>query len=331
MKTKIVYCLVSDSKDYYYEQLLISLCSLRKHNPLAYVEVVCDYLTYATLRDNRSTIYDYNVHVIPVESPKDWGKKERSRYLKTNLRNLTQGNYLYIDTDTVICSSLDFVDEYDFEIAAVEDGHVDRIIPKRVECRYPSEYWIWENAAKANINIAGLWQFNSGIMYVKDTDNTHLFYDKWFELYTSLLVYGVNIDQLSLMLANKELGDVIVHLAPIMNCQIITDEGIRLLQGACIVHWFSNKDAYLLNSPWIMDPIKCTGMISIPISYIIDDPYSFFQKKSKVVIGDSASLLDTPSLIVAYKYSHKAFLFFAAILDAYVRVKRNIHKIISFV
>ena len=36
--------------------------------------------------------------------------RERSRSLKTNLRHIVSGDYLFIDTDTIITGDLSFVD-----------------------------------------------------------------------------------------------------------------------------------------------------------------------------------------------------------------------------
>lgn len=329
MKTKVVYCLVSNDSDYYYEQLLISLCSFRKHNPSAQVEVICDESTFATLKGTRATIYEYNVNVVSVETPVNWKNWERSRYLKTNLRKLTQGDFLYIDTDTIISSALDFIDDFTFEISAVLESHLDRPLPPCSKCQHLSEGWMWGEAKKANLDIAGMWHFNSGVMYVKDTKNTHDLYAKWSETYSALLRQNIKFDQLSLLLSNHEMCNIIVPLDPKLNCQITEEKGRALLSNAKIIHWFTGRPTILLPSPWIMDPIKETGRINVCIQKIIDDPYSFFKDESYVVKGDKASLISTPSLYGAYKYSPKVFKAFASLLDAYVRTKINIHKWIS--
>lgn len=330
MKTKIVYCLVSDASDYYYEQLLISLCSLRKHNPEAIVEVVCDEGTYATLKGNRSTINDFNVRVIPILTPQEWGKIERSRYLKTNLRKLTQGDYLFIDTDTVICSSLEFIDNFTSDIAAVYDSHVEHPLPKSTQCKYRTERWIWNEARNLGVGIIGLWHFNSGVMYVKDTTKAHQLYEKWFDHYQEQLKYGVIIDQLPLLLSNWEMNNIIFPLEWKMNCQVSLG-GIRHnVHSANIIHYFPKHKITLLSSPWILDPIKESGKINVSIRYnIIDNPYTFFNEDSTIAVGAAASILNTPSLLIAYKYSRKVFNIFALLLDAYVRTKRKVHQMIS--
>lgn len=328
MKTKIVYCLVSDNEDYYYEQLLISLCSLRKHNPDVIVEVFCDKDTFGTLKGKRSSIYDYNINVIPVEAPSEWPKLEKSRYLKTNLRKLTKGDYLYIDTDTVICSSLDFIDKIAFDIAAVRDYHVDRPLPKFSRCRYENERWIWKEARKSNIDIEGFWQFNSGVMFVRDVPKSYELYSKWAEYYSKLLNCGVKVDQLSLLLSNGEMNNVISKFDTKMNCQVWFADGRKYIEDAAIIHYFPGKRKTLLSSPWIMDPIKETGRINSSVQRIIDCPKDFFKDAKKVVTKDEARLLDTPSLLEAFVACRKVFNVWMKVLNAYLCTKKRLANMI---
>lgn len=329
MKTKIVYCLVSNSKDYYYEQLLISLCSLRKHNPDVTVEVVCDRDTYDTLKDNRSGIYDCNIKVNTVETPKEWGNWERSRYIKTNLRNLTKGDYLFVDTDTVICSSLECIDDIKYDVAAVRDSHVERPLPKITQCQHDTEFWIWGQAQKAKVDIEGLWHNNSGVMYVKDTPKAYELYSKWADNYTKMLAHGAKVDQLPLLLSNHEMEDIIAPLDPRLNCQVAFDEGRTMVQEAKIIHYFPGQKKTLLASPWILDPIKETGKIPVTIQRIIDNPQTFFDKMSMVVEGDSASLIETRYLLEASRTCPKAFNIFVYMLNRYLSIKKKFLKKMS--
>lgn len=330
MNTKIVYCLVSNDQDYFYEQLLISVCSLRKHNPHAFVEVICDYDTCNTLQGNRGGIYAYDVHIKTVETPKNWNNWEKSRYIKTNIRRLTQGDFLFIDTDTIVCSELEFIDNIDCPIAAVIENHVERLLPEYSKCRYNTEHWIWRAAKKANVDIKGLRHFNSGVMYVKDTEVAHRLYSIWAEKYSELLNYGVAIDQLSLVLANFEMNNIISYLDPKVNCQVVTAEGRNMLPDAKVIHYFPNQKRTLLSSPWIMDPIKETGRINAVVQRIIDSPYTFFDKESRIVFGDITTLVSSPLVLDAYSHFPRAFFSLSKILEIICRIRRKCNKLIGF-
>ena len=97
MQTKIVYTLVSDESDTYLEQALLSVYSLRLHNPQAIVELIVDQFTSKTIVDKRSEIRKFITDLITVDVPEDYTKVQKSRYLKTNLRQFVKGDYLFID------------------------------------------------------------------------------------------------------------------------------------------------------------------------------------------------------------------------------------------
>ena len=103
MKTKIVYVLVSQESDFYYEMLLLSLHSLRLYHSREDTEVVVvmDQDTHTRLQEMRATLLK-EITPLPVDVPSDYSIKQRSRYLKTNLRELLRGDFLYLDTDTVL-------------------------------------------------------------------------------------------------------------------------------------------------------------------------------------------------------------------------------------
>lgn len=291
MKTKIVYCLVSGCKDYFYEQLLISLCSLRKHNPEAEVYVVCDQATSDTLIGTRTQIFNYDIKVMAVDVPEAWDNRERSRYLKTHLRSIISGDYLFIDTDTIISAPLDIVDTFTSIIGAVYDSHVQHRIPKTPV--HDTEKWIWKQARKVGQNIEGYWHFNSGVFYVKDHPLAYSLYDKWAAWHKEFQKKDVFIDQLPLLLANKELGEIIEPLDPVMNCQAIWEEGARILPEARIIHYFPGQKKFILSSSWLLDPVKETGIIPCTIQRIIDDPVHFFEHKSQFIAARDVDFVES--------------------------------------
>jgi len=167
MKTKIVYILVSDTSDYYYEQTLLSVTSARMWNPDAEIIVVADDKTNATLVGTRTALMDVANKKVVVDFPKEINKKRRSRFLKTSLRNHIEGDFLFIDSDTVVCQSLEEIDSFRGEMGAVLDAHSstrnDSIILERINL-LGGEY------------TPGDSYYNSGVLYVKDTPKTHAFF-----------------------------------------------------------------------------------------------------------------------------------------------------------
>lgn len=230
MKTKIVYVLVSDSSDYYYEQTLISATSAKMWNPDAEIVVVVDDKTNATFDEKRKALFDVATRKIVVELPSDMNKKRRSRILKTTLRERLDGDFIYIDSDTVVCGSLADVDSFDFEIGAVLDRHITL---ERIR-----DYHTLNKVAVLGGTIAdGDEYFNGGVFYVKDTSATHAFFVDWNRLYRQGVDAGMDYDQPSLFLSNKK-HRLIHPLDGIYNCQLFIG-GLPFLSDAKIVHAFN--------------------------------------------------------------------------------------------
>lgn len=270
MRTKCVYILTSDRTDLYYEQTLLSACSLRFYNPDATIIVVADHLTYSSLEASRSGLDKYVNHIISVQAPEYLCKMHRSRFLKTNLRDLVDGDYLFIDSDTIICDSLGGIDSYKCEMGAVADTNDthpllhDQTVISRCE------------AAGFN-NLEGQPYFNSGVMFVKDTPNTHLFYKRWIENWKSSVVKGIAYDQPALCQTNVQLGKPIQELPGIWNCQFKMG-GYPYLRNAKIIHYYSNNGESRLSPQMEMlfSRIKESGVIDNSIINMIRNPRTNF-------------------------------------------------------
>lgn len=210
MKTKAVYVLTSSPKDYYYEQLLMSVYSLKLYNPDMQTVLVTDTTTNETFVPGRNRIKDYFDDIIVVNIPKRFNPMQCSRYMKTSLRQLVEGDILFIDVDTMICDSLSEIDEFDVEIGAVPDNHHEN-----------SQY------------------YNSGVMFSKDTSMVRELYELWHKQWLEDVRNGISTDQHSFDLANKRLGNVIVRIPDVYNCMAKTSEGSKFWKKVKIAHYFA--------------------------------------------------------------------------------------------
>ena len=93
MRTKIVYVLVSQESDYYYEMALLSLYSLRLHHPKDVVQIVMDEDTHQRLTAMESPILSSATPIV-VSIPERFTVMQRSRYLKTKLTEIIEGDLL---------------------------------------------------------------------------------------------------------------------------------------------------------------------------------------------------------------------------------------------
>lgn len=286
MKTKIVYVVTSDESDIYLEQALLSAFSLRKHNPDAYVELVVDQDTDATIAGKRGEILKYIDNKIVVNVPEEYNKVCRSRWLKTSLRQHVKGNFLFIDSDTIVTDNLEEIDCFTGDIGAVKDMHV--LIGKRdniLRVNAERDGWSWSET---------LAYYNSGVMFVKDSALTHKFYQMWHNKWVEKeRKTGDYKDQSSLAATNESFQYPIRELSGEWNCQIIRN-GIIYLANAKIMHYMiyeKGRNPWIFYNHDILNEIKESGCISDKISKMVDEAKSSFDVPNMIIFGEDLECL----------------------------------------
>jgi lipopolysaccharide biosynthesis glycosyltransferase len=270
MRTKIVYTIVCDENSTYIEQALISVYSLRKYEPKTIVEIVTDKDTEFLIRHGRNKILKYVNNIIAVECPQGFSPMQRSRYLKTNLRQFVKGDYLFIDCDTIVCNTLEDIDDVDADIAMVADINGELSLSDRI---------IIEKCKKAGFsNVKGHPYFNSGIIYVRDTPKAHQLYEEWYRLWKESDARGIPFDQPALCQANINTGLPIKELPGIWNCQIKFNNGHQFLKQANILHYYSNngKGERSYTQDRIFEYVRGKGRIDEVVDKMICNPRTIF-------------------------------------------------------
>lgn len=272
MKTKIVYVLVSSDSDIYLEQAYVSMYSLKHHTPEAHIVVLTDSITASSFTCKRKEMVSLANEVVVVELDPKMNGQKRSRQLKTSVRNLVEGDFMFIDCDTIIVKDISGIDNINFNIAACRDTHsafIDN--PYRDMCLMDGHLLDWPVEGEKDY-------FNSGVIYVKDVPETREFYRKWNENLNSGYAKEVIMDQPSFAKTNYEMGHIIQHLPDVWNCEL--KHGIRYLKDAKIVHYlctnpsrFQDKQLFLLNERDVLLEVKSTGEISDIIKEVISDPF----------------------------------------------------------
>lgn len=255
MKTKIVYVVISSEKDNYFEQVWASAWSLKHFNPQTHVVVLTDSETQLTIHsDLRKESLNYLDEIIAVEFDDEYTNMEKSRWIKTNMRNLIEGDFLFIDADTIITGSLEEIDQFTCSIGAILDSHCHA----RDNCDNIVFQDMYVDRLKKvyNLDYNGQDVFNSGVMFVKDDEAAHLFFDTWHRNWLISRSKGFRVDQLSLLKTNIELGEPIVELPGEYNCQICFS--IEYLTRAKIVHTFAHQKSSTPLSPIMGDKLYDT-------------------------------------------------------------------------
>lgn len=309
MQTTAVYVLVSNELDFYYEQALLSVYSLRQHNPTMKVVVLVDRDTESNLIGKRGKIKNYVSEIRVVDVPAVYSAKERSRYIKTTCRNYLSGKLLFIDTDTVISDDLTEVDDIDADIACVLDCHatLDRTIDRMAIVSRVKAIFGRDVSKERNY-------FNSGVIFMKDTTAVKALFRKWHELWKySAFEKGHCFDQPALMVADIESGYTIEELNGIFNCQILTS--IQHLHRAKIIHYFNNtwlgkSELSPFFDESLYKEIKLTGEITERIQQLVNECKSAFHSPTYFTCKDKVKFSNTIFGATCYSiYKKNGFIY----------------------
>lgn len=318
---KYLYVLTSDETDYYLEQAFLSIASLKMRMPYAFVSLLIDDVTEKTLTDKRRNILDIVNELKSIEIDSKFNKKERSRWLKTSMRHHIEGDFLYIDCDTVICDILDDVVKLDVDLGAVLDSHV--LLSNH----------IWEKGIRDNDKLLKFNDelttdkfFNSGVIFCKDVQLCHNFFNEWHKLWIRSASITI-LDQPTFYRANLYCNNIIKEINGIWNCQIYAG-GIMFLANAKIIHYFSsNKSntAYIPADMLILQSIRELGTIDSTIKNILTSPKTSFQPNITLIFDLKTLLLinSVEFLIIKKIYECKYIKYIYKIMKfIFVKLKR---------
>ena len=283
MKTKIVYAVVSDIQDNYFEQVWASAWSLKYHNPDSNILVLTDENTCSTISmPERSTALECIDEVQVVSFDKSYSNREKSRWIKTNLRKLVAGDFLFVDADTIITGPLDDVDQWTCSIGAVLDSHCHACeISDGVAFQ---DMYVGRLKRIFNIKYKGEDVFNSGVLFVKDDEQAHLFFEMGHKNWLYSNAQGIHLDQLPMLKTNIELGGVIEEIPGEYNCQIRFS--IEYLTRAKILHTFATQahsDLSVILGPEIYQEIKQEHSINNNIEHILLNAKEMFSSPSFLI------------------------------------------------
>lgn len=311
MKAKIVYALVCKRDDVYLAQAVVSAYTARLHNATAEIVAVVDKETASLLKAFTDYTQYFN-EIVTVDIPYELNQMQKSRYLKTTLRKRIKGDFLFIDTDTIITCDLSEIDNVDGYIAAVLDRHTE------IE-NHPTR----EDAEKAlaTIGLTGKdiksKYFNSGVMLVRDCPESVTFYEKWYQYWDKVRQKGYNIDQPPLAKANIECGFPIVELEGTWNCQMV-DNFMNYLDGAKILHYFAShrRSPYKLYDKSLFLDIMRQKCVPDELKASLDTPRAFFKEKHLLVHDDDVDFCHSSihDLFAYHKWLYNVLEFMARLV-----------------
>lgn len=264
MKTKLVYVLTCAPEATYIEQALMAVWSARYHNPDAHIVLLTDDLTDQLLVDKRGELINYVSEKVVVPFDANKAMHFRSRWLKTSIRQLIKGDYLFVDCDTICCQSLAEIDNCEALVAMVPDEHMH-------VCEYPDDYQkqLSEYTIKLGYNVLQEeWYFNSGVIYAKDKPEVYSLWNLWHEIWQEGEKIGIKADQPSLGKANIMCNHIIQRLPDVWNTLIYMNP-VFAKDGKILHFWNYRNKSFMFARPFL-NYIRENGLTDYAKACILD-------------------------------------------------------------
>ena len=225
---KYLYVLTSTENDSFLEQTFVSILSLKQKTANAFITLLTDKCTEETFFHGRENIRELCDEVVVKDLDRNLSGKVRSRLLKTNMRNLVDGDFLYIDSDTVILDNLSEIENTSADFAGIQDRHCvfSKNIQFHASQKLKSQICTDEKFLLSEVYI------NSGVLFVRDNQRNR-------DLYLECLQkHGIRQDQPTLAYINYKNDFPIHELDGSWNCQL--PNGLKYFRTAKILHYFTS-------------------------------------------------------------------------------------------
>ncbi|MBR6124215.1 hypothetical protein IKQ19_11580 [Candidatus Saccharibacteria bacterium] len=248
------------------------------------VDDATDKITNTFFCSIKTLITEYKVISLPTEM----SATAKSRYIKTSMRQYIDGNFLYVDSDTIWASPIN-EEDFTFDIMGVLDGNC--LLKDN-----PVLDYIQSVRKKTGFNSESNYYINGGVLYSKDSEFSHNFFKKWHNYWEKSSKSGCYVDQPSLNKLIEEEFDPQKSLLPgTYNAQITFSWDYFF--NAKIIHYFTYsiengkdfEEPYLLKNKEFWQKVSQTG-ITAEIQEIIKNPLKAFQK-GILIIGEKEAKL----------------------------------------
>jgi hypothetical protein len=225
-------CFVVTANDLglYADMAAVAALSVRRLHPQARIILVTDEATARAI-DHRNHALANIVTEIIVQSTGTDVPSVSSRYLRTILRQLIKGDYLYLDSDTVAVRPLDRGWRRAADLAMARDRNQWGITPLALP-------GIEKLRAKLGWEFRMDRYLNAGVMFVRDTPAAHAFYAEWHRRWKQALSLGIWQDQFSLNSASTT-GIATIAILPDRD-NWVTHSTAMLRGRARIFHFFAS-------------------------------------------------------------------------------------------
>jgi hypothetical protein len=274
--------LVSAPPDHLVEMATVSVTALRMLSPEVKATVVMDSATLRGISGHRARLLELVDRVIEAPA-QDQSPMARSRRIKTTLRELVAGDYLFLDVDAVPVKPIGAVFSTAAEFAAVYDGNM------------PPRQFVFHDFERQPFEAMG-WPlppgpyFNSGVKLVRDTPGVRALYREWHRIWSECAARGIYKDQPALHRALLATGMQVTPLSPQWNALIgMYTGGVR---NARVMHFstirFEQRDDTVFHR--IVKGLKHSGELDVgALKAVMESGYPWTDSDSlrlRFAVGD---------------------------------------------
>lgn len=185
-------CFVLAAKDLglHADMAAVAALAVRRLHSQARIILVTDKPTARAMAHDNHALPDIATEIIVQPTDSD-DSIVSNRHLKTVLRQLVKGDYLYLDNDAIAVRPLDRAWPKRADLALAHDWNRRGVTPSALPA-------IEKLRAQLGWEFLPDRYFNGGVIFVRDTSAAHNFYTQWHRRWQQTRSLGIPEDQISL-------------------------------------------------------------------------------------------------------------------------------------
>lgn len=225
----MVYAVTSSGCDFYSAMTRVSAASIRITNPNIGIVLACDDHSVAAMRHSRDPLLDEVDELITCRTPAG-NSSFRNRFVKTQLRLLLDGPFLFLDSDTIVRGNMMEIFLLDTDIACAPNFSRDGI---------EQQTWKWDSVILSTMGWSHNKEVyvNGGVLFYNATRGAALFAADWHRKWlSSHAVTKHHVDQPALNAAIFDTAPRLEILPHRFNAQF--DESPSIVPHAIIWHYY---------------------------------------------------------------------------------------------
>lgn len=227
---KVVFAITSSGCDFFSSMTRVAVASIRITNPHIEICICCDNETGIACRKVSDPLFNEVDSWFPVDTPPG-NASFRNRFIKTKLRKIINGTFLFLDSDIVVRGDLSPLFMLDTDIAGARNHSLEKYADQ-----------IYKTDA-ASIKALG-WSvrpdvyINGGVILYKDTEAANQFANEWHRRWLHCFKIRHNHRDQPALNAALQATKVRLHQIPDQfNAQF--NRNIHVIPSAVIWHYYA--------------------------------------------------------------------------------------------